>query len=280
MRTESFGPNHFSRLTSFVSTKTRRLLLETAERLYFSLRYFDPYPIRSIAIELSTACNRRCPYCPTGNYPEKQFLMEKDTLDLVLTQISDLCFNGIIGIVRYGEPLLIPDLDSKIRHIKTRLPKCTIEVATNGDLLTTARCGQLVAAGVGLVTVSRHPPFSDDWDRRICEVKHMYPAQVHVPLVGGGLGGDLWQTRGGLVKNLPGQNQNAKRCYATQWTVITIHAQVLLCCGDFFRANVMGDLHTESLSNIYYSPRFAKLRTQLRKGIFELPICKACSQTK
>ena len=241
----------------------------------------DPYCITCIAIEISTACNRRCPYCPVSEHPRNQQIMDDETFDLVVKRIKEYNYTGPVSFVMYNEPLLVAELASMIALLKWQVPKCRPLVVTNGDLLNSGKCRELFTAGAERIVVSHHPPFNRIWEEKIASLIRLFPGRILLYEVGGGRGGTGWTNRGGSVPNekLPGTTRNQKRCIDTQWFQIDIAGNVLLCCNDFFKKNIMGSVRTDSIKDIWEGYRFSQLRKDLSHGKFNLPICRACSAT-
>ena len=66
--------------------------------------------VKSIYIEISDSCNRRCAFCPNtdgsrqANFPTKRF--PNDVYINILNQLSDIGYKNIFGFHLYNEPLL------------------------------------------------------------------------------------------------------------------------------------------------------------------------------
>ncbi|MFX1453246.1 MAG: SPASM domain-containing protein, partial [Promethearchaeota archaeon] len=59
--------------------------------------------------------------------------------------------------------------------------------------------------------------------------------------------------------------------------VIDYDGNVILCCNDYLSSIKFGNLEKKSLMSIWNSKNYRKIRRQLRKQIYSLPICKRCT---
>ena len=241
-------------------------------RLRNIARHFDPHYIGGVTIGISRACNRRCSYCPVAKYPRRQALISDADLSLILRRLQEIRWDGVVDFIAYNEPLLHPRLVAIVRQTKAALPRACPVLTTNGDRLTMEMTRTLIDAGITQFNVTRHPPYSQAWDRQISQVRRCYPDHLHFLA---SPGDERWTNRGGLVTP-PGPLQLEHHCVAPEHLVITMEAKVALCCNDFFEENIMGDLHQQTLHQIFYSDRAQTLRKNLRQGRIQLPICRRC----
>jgi radical SAM protein with 4Fe4S-binding SPASM domain len=116
-----------------------------------------PLP-RELQLEVTGACNLRCPMCLVSQRPalgrsaSLPFARFKKLVD-GLPELRRLTLQGL------GEPLLCPDLLAMVRYAAGR----GVEVGfnSNGLLLTRRRAEELVAAGLGWLHVSVDAPTAE-----------------------------------------------------------------------------------------------------------------------
>ncbi|WP_258022067.1 SPASM domain-containing protein, partial [Brachyspira hampsonii] len=66
-----------------------------------------------------------------------------------------------------------------------------------------------------------------------------------------------------------------KKCQAIRSLVISKDGNIILCCQDYFKKYIMGNVMEKSILEIWNS--YNDLRVKLlRDNIVELPICKKC----
>jgi len=80
------------------------------------------------------------------------------------------------------------------------------------------------------------------------------------------------RSRGGLIE-IKGKKKT--RCDLTL-LVVDYKGDVLLCCDDYFGKYSFGNVNDKNIMDIWNSKNFKSMRKKLRKGIFELDICKKC----
>ncbi len=88
----------------------------------------------SVVIELTNNCNAECVYCAHHLMKRKKGFMS----DEVFKKIIDDCLMLKIKSIEpqlEGEPTLIGDLVSKLKHIRKKLPWAKINLITNGSFL-------------------------------------------------------------------------------------------------------------------------------------------------
>jgi MoaA/NifB/PqqE/SkfB family radical SAM enzyme len=134
------------------SDELRRLQEQGAVDLYSALR--------SVEINPTELCNRACPFCPRVDpniYKNQKKHIDPDLCTLLGEQLSTFGFDGRIGFVGFGEPLLHPNITECVRNIKQSCPTAKwIEINTNGDLLTRDIAIDLANAGCTTITVSMY----------------------------------------------------------------------------------------------------------------------------
>lgn len=234
-----------------------------------------------VEVETTTACNRRCSYCPNAHFErgllQNQRRMSETLFDRLLDQLADLRFTGRISPHFYGEPLLDERLERLVSKCRSRLPLAKVVVFSNGDYLTVGRYVSLVEAGVDGFLITQH-----------CqkELKGVTAVQAHRRAHGArGVRFDFrtfdaeteLSNRGGLVQHTVLETKVDCDIPAENVT-INHEGDVILCCNDYFGTVSFGNISSEHLGDIWNKPHYRRLRTQLKKGRFELEICKRCAE--
>lgn len=102
-----------------------------------------------IRIESASACNLRCRYCPTGtdydNSRVTRQVMPDAVFDRIVNQIKELPTVNAATTYLGGEPLINKALLANIRRLLDDTTIRSIELVTNGMLLTEDFCRQLGA---------------------------------------------------------------------------------------------------------------------------------------
>ncbi len=107
--------------------------------------------LRSIQVEISTACQLNCEMCPKNLFSSRWISALMD-FDLYRTISEDMNMFRYVHLQGWGEPLLNPNICDMITIAKRK--RCSVGVTTNGLLLDREMCSDLIKAGVDLIAVS------------------------------------------------------------------------------------------------------------------------------
>lgn len=80
--------------------------------------------------------------------------MSDETFDVIMSQLSDLEFNGTLQLFYLGEPLLDSDIVERTRLARQACPKAKLLITSNGDLLKQVeQIDELFDAGLNVLNV-------------------------------------------------------------------------------------------------------------------------------
>ena len=235
------------------------------------IKYRDPYFFRSVAIEISTDCNRTCNYCPNVLEGTPTEFMSEETFNKVIKDLQSLKFSGIINYHFYNEPLLDKRLPDFIRYVKKHLPSCVNRVFSNGDFLTLDLADNLIDAGAADLNITIHDKDGEKLLKKLNPVLEKYPGYVSLsslhnkPLLnrGGAIEVDLLDKKDTCTDPLGVLQVDYK-------------GNVLLCCNDYYRKHSFGNISNKKIYQIWQGDEFSSLRRELRRGIAKLEICRVC----
>lgn len=232
-----------------------------------------------INIEINTNCNRRCTYCPNSisdrGMSKNSRHMDPAIYKKLIDELAQINYRGRISPHLFGEPLLHPELAKLITYTRTKLPKATLMIFTNGDLLSIDKFNELLSLGIDKFVISEHDrslsrqlkslySYVDDLPKKKKKIKR-YNIVPETRL----------SNRGGLVS--PSQLNTIPRCaFHHNPVAIDYNGNVILCCNDFFSTMKFGNISNERFLDIWFDKRFQKIRKELRKKRYKLPICQKC----
>ncbi len=230
-----------------------------------------------VAIETNTRCNRRCTYCPNAKFDRgtKNMFMSEPVFYKIIDELREIKFDGRVVLSFYNEPLLDPRLEKLVSYIRKRLPKVSIVIFTNGDYLTKEKFHDLVGCGATNFLVTQHgnntgPKLKNFLNRLNANEKKYITYQILTD-------NSFLSNRGGEVKVKNLDMKNKKWCYLPSDIVqVDYEGNVVLCCNDYHSSIKLGNLKNEKLINIWNKDNYRKLRKNLSKGIFKLPVCRKC----
>ncbi len=225
-----------------------------------------------IELSLIDVCNRKCIFCPKSDpnvAPDTHQLMTRAIIDKIHDQLIEINFKGTLSLCGYGEPLLHKD----IKYIVDKLSKVSsVEIITNGDVLSSKRLQELYISNVSKVLVSMY-----DGPEQIEKFKEMAKkANVPEDLV---ILRDRWYdkyndfgvkltNRAGTVKT--GEQEKLgkyKYCYyPTYQFLIDWNGDIFLCPQDWQRRVTMGNMMQNTIFEIWNGKILTSYRKDLLKG--------------
>lgn len=245
-----------------------------------------------IDLSLTELCNRSagspkaCSFCPRIDgtfYPNQNIHMSLDLLRKLAKELDELAFAGTIVLCGYGEPLLHPHIVDVV-DILNYGGLHRIEIVTNGDFLGPRRISELCEAGVDYFVVSMY-----DGPHQVDKFKQAF-AEAGRDNEDTYLLRDRWHTaedqfglkltnRGGTVSVGPQEPVDRLRpCYYLAYQMqVDWNGDVLLCPQDWHKKLKFGNLGTQSLFEIWSSPRMMKRRRELLGGRRHSHPCSECN---
>ena len=252
-------------------------LRNRAGTLYFKLlhraKYGDWHFPYSVSIEIATQCNRSCYYCPNSVDKLPLSEMEWSTFETIIQRLQDINWTGAVSYHFLNEPLLTENLEDYIRYTRKHLPKALPRVYSNADFLTEARLRSLLDAGMTQIVITQHPPVKPGWVENILALEKQYPTAISFR---GKLQKEMLVNWGGSVTehNIA---SNYKTCPSIETAIlVTTKGDVLLCCQDYDKQHVMGNLKYSGLLEIWNRLAFKSLRKAAFSGKVKLELCRKC----
>ncbi len=232
----------------------------------------DPL-FKEVEIETISACNRECGYCPVALHPRPVKKMEEALFNKIVADLKGIGYRGAFFFCFYSEPLLDKRLPGFLRHVRRELPRATIEIYTNGDLLTFEGFAALVDGGADFIKISQHDPApSEGFAAMLAAVRASRYAR-NLVIFERSEEFDL-SNRGGLVDvKIP---RTATFCSYKRLT-IDVEGNVVLCCTDYFSKHRFGNAATENIMDIWNRKDYLDVRRHYWAGLWPYEICRICS---
>ncbi len=235
------------------------------------IKYKDKYFFHSVGIETSTYCNRKCDYCPNKDNETPKNYIDRNIFEEAIRQLKKIKFSGIFEYCFFNEPLFDPNLSSLIEYAKKELPKCIHVLTSNGDLLTIDKANELVNAGIDKFIITIHDKNPDKAYERLSKVKKVLKDKMRLQTTYE----LVLQNRGGDVDISKYEYKKLTSCPNILKAMITINGDIILCCNDYYKKHVMGNIMNKNIVDIWKS--YSNLREELLdKNIVRLDICKKC----
>lgn len=261
----------------------------------------------TVAIETTTRCNRRCDICPHQD-PEKRrrktgsatvgegIEMEPALFSDILRQLSVMGFKGKIALHGYGEPLLDGRLLDRIREARRILPEVYITINSNGDLFNDLDCDELKVrlielkkSGLSHIYITDHTHNTKRRENMKAKLKRIteetpelrgfasyYTVLSKLRNRGGAVDRKLFERY--VEEGIVAGPKDRDMCISVINSLnITVDGKVIPCPDDYEMTDVMGDLRERSIEEIWFSDSFRQARSEIRRRIFRLGVCRRCN---
>ncbi|HIF02510.1 MAG TPA: radical SAM/SPASM domain-containing protein [Nitrospinaceae bacterium] len=254
-----------------ISISVLWIIYKPYTRVLNFIKYKDPYFFRSVALEISTSCNRTCYYCPNSLKGTPTDFMEESTFNRIIDQLKTISFSGIINYHFYNEPLLDKRLSKFIRHVKKHLPSCINRVVSNGDFLSISMADDLIKAGVADFAITIHDRNDENLLAKLQPVLKKYPGHVRINSIHDK---PLYNRGGAIEVELLDKKDTCTD--PLELLQLDYKGNVLLCCNDYYRKHSFGNIGSDKIEKIWQREDFSQLRRELRSGVANLEICRIC----
>ena len=256
------------------------------------IKFYKKIPLPTwIELSLIDVCNRSCSFCPKSDpsvAPNTYQKMSRTLIDKLSSELKKIKYRGAIALCGYGEPLLHKD----ILYITKKLSEVSsVEIVTNGDVLTSKMLKNLYLAKASRVLISMYdgPEQVESFNTLFtsCDIdKNLYSLR------------DRWydesEDYGLLYTNRAGNigfehlSDTAKKklmesgksaCFYTHYSMmIDWNGDVLLCCQDMYNRTVrFGNVKDRSLIDVWKDAKLMEFRNKLKNGERSLSPCNNCN---
>ena len=247
---------------------------------------FDPCRdmFNTISLQTRTGCNYHCRYCPVSN-PRVNLYggagngreMEMDLFRKIIDELGKMRFKGIIIPYLMNEPLLDKRMFQFIGMIREKCPEAFVFVQTNGLLLDERFIVEAIDAGLDEIIVNDYSE-KRHVASNISRMKIAKKYWGHLTLETRSQKERL-TNRAGSVDIYPPLPAPLKMpCYRPfRQMHVTFDGRCILCCQDWEFAQVLGNVHTDSLLNIWQNDQYQALRQSLlERDRSQNPLCAKC----
>ncbi len=271
-----------------------------------------------LQLETTSTCNAACHFCPYTDLGRHGGLMKRELFEGIIDEAIT-----IPSIHRYvlhglGEPLLDPYLVLRVKYIRQRDPRSTIEIYTNGVYLTPDKFDALKKAGVTSIIISLNAVRQDQHTLimgligkfdSVCKNidyaianKDRVAIQVHAVSNGDQFteedaftfyyrwGYSTHEGYGICIRetNWAGDNRTTHQNWkpneacgrALEQIYVMYDGRVSTCCLDPSGKQIFGDLSKQTIREVYNSEKYLKFReAHACDKADEYSICANCTRT-
>lgn len=257
------------------------------KRLQFIETTNFPMP-SEIEISESGVCNRKCSFCPRSdpNYPDiNEFISEKLHKKLC-DELSELKFAGLIIYSGFVEPMLDKNIFYLVEYAKKTNSNARIEMISNGDVLNEKRLKKIYESGLDRLQISLYDGEEqfkkfqklgqslDLNEEQYVLRKRYLPEEQDFGITLSNRGGMLTESG---YKIAPKSEPIKSSCnYPGYKFFLDYNGDVLMCSHDWGKKNILGNLKTQSLKEIWLSEKSMEARKKLNNAERSLSPCNVC----
>ena len=262
---------------------------------------------RIITVQIQTidACNARCIMCPYKSIEHTGKAIDDDLFVRIVDQIAEQVDTGLvvelveIHLFFQNEPLLDRKLFQRANYIREKLPLSCIIIITNGLLLPKLK-QEIIESDFDEIYFSLYGYDAQSFNRitelkinkdkfseminAIREIKQSKRLKTKLTLSWRRVKGRIvlrdYSSRAGFYSNkiLHSQIKGCRKNRADKWLHFHADGEMVLCCMDWQKETVLGNIKQQSLGEILNSETYRKLRLQVRGEVDSKRdfICKRC----
>lgn len=213
-------------------------------------------------------CDLKCYHCPNSIIPQTGDLMNKKLFSKIIDELAEMNYEKRVSLYLMNEPFLDKRIFEFIKETRSKLPNARINLSTNGVKLTIKNADKAFKNGLSDMDISCYT-------KEIYNKWKNYPANV-MNMINYG---PMCNNRGGNIPEM-GRQERAGVGYCERPFIqmyINVWGEAVLCCSDYKREVVMGDVNKEKLIDIWNNKKYQLYREHLKQGIRDLPLCEKCN---
>lgn len=241
--------------------------------------------LNHIEIETVNRCNGICPFCPVNvNQPQRPYAkMSEELFRKIIDDLAKMNYSKGVALFSNNEPFLDERITEFQRYASEKLPNAVLWLFTNGKLLTFEKFIEILPYLDNFIIDN----YNDKKELNSPELKKIYDyVQEHQELskrvlIYFRLQNEVLTSRGGQAPNKQGTYD--KFIASTLCTlpfkqlIIRPTGEVSLCCNDALGKYTLGDLRTQTISEVWNSEKHKAIcREMLANGRKNLMLCRNC----
>lgn len=232
--------------------------------------------IQWLEFELSNNCQyaNDHKWCPRSRDNRGLVFLRSHIVRKVVEFFKQYDFSGRVYLSGYSEPLIDPRLTELVRYIKKHLPKCNIDMFTNGIACDENLLADVREAGVDCIRLSVYNQNERARLEEIVTKQNM----GGVTLQGRGFGTADEDIDGRIDVYEPGIKGVGGPCYMpTLYYFVRNNGDVNMCFWDWKYTQVFGNLYNDSVENTLMNDLRLGINCELvNENRQVVPVCKAC----
>ena len=248
---------------------------------WFMKQPSPPQPI-IISIETINRCNSKCGFCAASIQNEKRpFSKMKDEVFFnIVQQLADWNYKNMIALYINNEPLIDERIFDFYMHLRSKLPKATLLLFTNGTLLSPEKLDKL-ADCIDVLIINNYSEQKKLHDnlQSVCHyvTTNEYRFSKMEILIQFRYTHEVLTNRAGTAPNKKAQTIHKEKCLLP-YTDISIFpdGRLGLCCNDFYEVTDFGNILEGNIQELWQGIKYHSLREHMKKGRNNYEYCKHC----
>lgn len=255
---------------------SRRYIFALSDSLYNKQVMFD-----HVEIETYNRCNGSCSFCPVNKKSDsrKEMFMSEELFRHIINQLKELDYKSSFALFSNNEPFLDDRIVGFQRYARAQLPKARMYLFTNGTVLTLEKFLQIIDYLDELIIDNYNQSLqlipNVKKIRDYCEAHRELYSKVTIVLRHPR---EVLTSRGGCSPNRSNiLNVGTDRCVLPfRQLIVRPDGKVSACCNDALGQMTLGDLQTQSITEVWNGNRFSEFRKMLLAGRSNVEICSKC----
>lgn len=251
----------------------------------------------TIAIEISSLCNRKCKFCPNCYFKRPDEYMSFNTIKHILNNLKSLHYSGRIEFYIYNEPMRDKRLYEILQLFREELPKAILMIATNGDYINSIKdIKHLFLSGLNQLQINVYSNIDRfnflkkyvDYYKEInqeksiylkCSPKNKICKVINKTNIDKFKGFHALTNRSGLIAPfINPTDKSLKRMCVKPFRMLNINwkGNAIICCNDYFGKVSSGNVMNFTLEELWNKDLFNKYRKYLLNKDRTLFLCDKC----
>lgn len=226
-----------------------------------------------------------CSFCPVNvKQPQRPYAkMSEELFRKIIDELSEMNYTKEIAFYSNNEPLLDERIIDFLKYANEKLPKAIFLIYTNGTLLTCEKFIEIIPH----LDKLQIDYYNDNKEINSPELQKIYDYLLEhhelderVDFVFR-LQNEVLTSRGGQAPNKQDTyDERVANILCTlpfKQLIIRPTGEVSLCCNDALGKYTLGDLRTQTISEIWTSEKFQEIRKEMQvNGRKNLMLCCHC----
>lgn len=243
-----------------------------------TIRQFPNGLLSEIILTIADKCNRHCGYCPHGNGYVSPHVMT----DINMSVMHKICddvgtnYDGYFSLCGFGEPTLNNKLIDIITLIANYCPNAKMWIYTNGDRLEMLNKIPYLAQLV--IQVSKHDKTWEEDRYQLLASSSENKIIIH-DILSNNISYFNNRASNISLSNIDVTQLPLNRCCNIPFykMSVDINGDVLQCCSDWKRENVLGNVLSTNVYDVWNNEKYKQLRMSLMSNNRKQLLCAKCS---